>query len=284
MSDCLTPEDVEAAFLEACRAELRALKPGNVHVHAGGHKMSVADFEKSAVASAPGIAATGLSVGDRIFHSIKATREVVGCNTNLGIVLLAAPIAQAVLYESSGNLRARVSGVLEGLSIEDAQKAYDAIRLAEPGGLGDAKSHDVADVPEITLLEAMGAAEGRDRIAYQYSHGYADIVDIGLARLHTGLSRWGARDWAVAYAYFGFLSQIPDTLIVRKYGAEMAEEVRVEAAQIDASFDGCERPDDLFAELIDFDERLKLRGLNPGTSADLTVATIFWDEIAGRLT
>ena len=40
-------------FLAACRAELDALKPGNVHVHAGGHGMEVAQFEAAPPAAAP---------------------------------------------------------------------------------------------------------------------------------------------------------------------------------------------------------------------------------------
>ena len=51
------------AYLAACRTELRALKPGNVHDYAAGHGMSVADFEASAGASAPCLAVPGIGVG-----------------------------------------------------------------------------------------------------------------------------------------------------------------------------------------------------------------------------
>ncbi len=51
------------AYIAACLAELEALKPGNVHRHAAGHGMDVADFETSARVSAPAIARAGARVG-----------------------------------------------------------------------------------------------------------------------------------------------------------------------------------------------------------------------------
>ena len=57
--------DIAAAFLAACAAELAALKPGNVHVHAAGHGMTVEDFA-AAPAAAPAIAAAGAPVGERV--------------------------------------------------------------------------------------------------------------------------------------------------------------------------------------------------------------------------
>ena len=54
---------VAAAYIEACLAELDAPKPGNVHRFAPGHRMEVADFVRSAEASAAPIAAKGARVG-----------------------------------------------------------------------------------------------------------------------------------------------------------------------------------------------------------------------------
>ncbi len=88
----LAPATIAEAYLAACRAELAAIKPGNVHVHAAGHRMSVADFEASAALSAPPLTAPGARVGARIEAAVAATRAGVGQNTNLGIVLLCAPL------------------------------------------------------------------------------------------------------------------------------------------------------------------------------------------------
>ena len=41
---------------------------------------------------------TDLTVGERILSAVQATQEAVGLNTNLGIILLCAPMIQAVSY------------------------------------------------------------------------------------------------------------------------------------------------------------------------------------------
>ena len=91
----LTRAQIRAAYLAACQAELQALKPGNVHVFADGHGMSVADFEASAAASAGALTDPALPVGERILRAVRRSRRAAGCNTNLGILLLCAPLAAA---------------------------------------------------------------------------------------------------------------------------------------------------------------------------------------------
>ena len=81
---------IAAAFITACRDELEAPKPGNVHVFADGHRMSVADFMRSADAAAGPLTEIRARVGQRILGAIAATRAAVGTNTNLGIILLSA--------------------------------------------------------------------------------------------------------------------------------------------------------------------------------------------------
>src|SRR5262245_56603725 len=100
----LSEAQIGELFLAACRAELAALKPGNVHVHAGGHGMQVAQFEKSAEAAAPWVGAHDAKVGTRILRAVEASFAAAGCNTNLGIVLLCAPLAAAADMNLEGSL------------------------------------------------------------------------------------------------------------------------------------------------------------------------------------
>jgi triphosphoribosyl-dephospho-CoA synthase len=266
---------VAQAFHDACLAELEALKPGNVHRFSDGHRMSVADFERSARAAAPAMGRAGLPVGKRILRAVEATKKAAGQNTNLGIVLLAAPLASVALDPQSGNLRASVAKVLDSLTVEDARDAYRAIRLAEPGGLGEVPSHDIAKKPGITLLEAMRAAEERDRIAWNYANNFTDIFVLGLPWLRQARERWRSSPFAVTRVYLGFLAHVPDTLIERKFGSDAAASVLEEARPLEAGLLECSLPQDMAAPLMAFDAALKERGLNPGTSADLTVATLF---------
>ncbi|MGZ8416350.1 MAG: triphosphoribosyl-dephospho-CoA synthase [Methyloceanibacter sp.] len=274
------PETVSRGFLDACLAELDALKPGNVHRLAAGHNMTVEDFVASAEAAAPCMGEKKLAVGQRIGRAVEATRTAVGQNTNLGIVLLAAPLANAAFSRDAGDLQSRLHRVLNGLDVDDAREAYRAIRETKPGGLGDAPAHDVAAEPKVSLLEAMRAGEARDRIAWNYTHDYADIFTLGLRWLAQARERWAepclaSPSWAVTRVYLGFLAHLPDTLIERKFGTRIATEVRDEAGPIEAGLTECQSPEAMTAPLAAFDRALKERGLNPGTSADLTVATLF---------
>src|SRR6516225_5568568 len=112
-AEALTRGQVRSAYLAACRAELQALKPGNVHVFAAGHGMSIADFEASAVASAGALSDPALPVGERILRA-------VDCNTNLGLLLLAAPLAAAAQGGRGSDLRQRLRLVLGRLGRGDA--------------------------------------------------------------------------------------------------------------------------------------------------------------------
>jgi triphosphoribosyl-dephospho-CoA synthase len=265
---------IAAAFVAACRDELDAPKPGNVHVFADGHRMAVADFMRSADAAATPLTEPGARVGQRILGAVAATRATVGTNTNLGIILLCAPLAAAAEIATT-NLRAAAADVLENLDIADANLAFQAIALASPGGLGHAERHDVRAPATVTLRHAMAEAAERDRIAHQFSTGFEDIFDRGLNRLDAAVRRWHDPKWATLAVYLGFLAAFPDSHIARKYGIAAAEDVRRGAAKFEHRLDAAEEPDALLGDLLAWDRELKASGLNPGTTADLTVATLF---------
>lgn len=263
-----------ASFKAACLAELEAIKPGNVHLFADGHGMTLEDFVRSADAAAGAIAGPGISVGERIFCSVEASLRAVGCNTNLGIVLLCAPMIHAMLAVPEGQLRDRLRQVLQSLSVADAVLTCRAIVQASPAGLGQSDRYDVRATPEVTLLEIMREGGQRDRIAFQYGNDYADVFDFGLPRYRELLARWERPAWAVTGVYLGFLARWPDTHVARKFGADVAEAVRREAEMQERAFLGMDNPRQYQRPLLDFDASLKRRGINPGTGADLTVATL----------
>ena len=270
---------VQRAFIDACLLDVLALKPGNVGAHGAGHGMQALDFLRSARAAAPAIAAEKASVGERIHAAIAATRAAAGVNTNLGIVLLAAPLAQAAIQVQSKltkpALQASLAQVLAGLTVADAQLAFEAIRQANPGGLGEAARHDVRAPAQVSLLEAMREAANRDSIARQYVSGYVDVLDTGLERLAAARANGRDRRWAATEVFLDFLCRYPDSHVARKFGPTEAEALRREAC---AQAEAARRSGDTRAmrgQLQAWDAALKARALNPGTSADLTVATLF---------
>lgn len=274
MMQSIAAADLARAFVTACRLDVEAFKPGNVSLASPGHGMQAQDFLDSAAAGAGPMSEPGYGVGERIYRCVAATRLAVGCNTNLGIILLCAPLAQAVLLPLTGRLQARIGEVLRRLDRTDADYAYRAICLAAPGGLGTSETHDVHEVPKVTLLAAMQAAEDRDRIAWQYGHGYADIFTIGVPGIRDAMARGNPEAWAAARIFMEFLSRYPDTHIARKWGLEAALRVQQDAALLNEKFRACQNPAAFLPELQAFDQTLKSAGMNPGTCADLTVASL----------
>ena len=270
----LVPVRISALVEDVCELDVRAFKPGNVSFASPGHGMAAAHFVQSARAIAEPLTRDGATVGERILDSVTATRAAVQCNTNLGIILLLAPLVQAALRPAPvTGLRARIEPILNGLSIDDAERAFAAIRLAAPGGLGESAQHDVNGLVSVGLGTAMQHAAGHDRIAFQYATGYENIFDFGVPLAELALRRHDGEHWAAVDVFLGLLEQWPDTHIFRKHGLNVANAVCLEARRIRTMFLATS-PEAAMPLLLEFDASLKNRGINPGTSADLTV-TVF---------
>jgi triphosphoribosyl-dephospho-CoA synthase len=261
-------------------------------IFADGHGMLVKDFMRSADASMGAISKPEIGVGERILGAVEQTWQAVACNTNLGIVLLAAPLIQTSLIwmsltetsliqkscEHGALSEAKLGQVLQSLSVEDAKYAFKAIQLASPAGLGKADEHDVHHVPDDTLLAAMRAAAGRDLIAQQYANGFADVF-AGVQVYVEHLAKWERPVWAVTAVYLSFLAKFEDSHIARKYGQDVVKSIQKQAQQHYAELTSLENPKLYQASLLSWDAELKKQGINPGTSADLTVATILANSL-----
>ncbi|MEQ1670127.1 MAG: triphosphoribosyl-dephospho-CoA synthase [Hyphomicrobium sp.] len=279
-----TREDIAQAFVAACHAELQALKPGNVHIHAPGHGMDISHFEKAAAAAAPFIADPSLSVGKRILQATEASFGATGLNTNLGIVLLCAPLAKAAAEtDASTGLRRRLAVILGTLTKDDADDAFAAIRIANPAGLGKVDNGDVtaSAAPRMTLIEAMQLARDRDRIANAYVTAFEDIFDFALPVLDQARTSAAREDLAVSTLHMALLAEFPDSHIARKYGPAKALEVRDAARELASAWSPAVTQKS-FNTLKEFDLSLKSRGLNPGTTADFVVATLFTSLMSRR--
>jgi triphosphoribosyl-dephospho-CoA synthase len=255
--------------------EVNSLKPGNVSPYSEGHDMTVADFIKSAELCTPILCDSSLSVGERILESVKITISEVGCNTNLGMLLLFAPLIRAAEL-GVGQLQSNLGRAL--LELDDGDRAYifTAISHASPGGLGESEKYDVNQKLQdnITLQMAMTEAKDRDLIAKQYVTGFEDIFSIGSSCIEGFALRWNSVQWAAVACYMGFMAEFPDSHIRRKYGHEVAEQIKINAAPIAKAFRNKDSPEEATEMLMKFDKALKQKGVNPGTSADLTAASL----------
>ena len=270
---------VAAAYIEACLAELDAPKPGNVHRFAPGHAWSLMDFVRSAEASAAAIAARGARVG-------VARPQRRRCDPGGGRPEHQSrhhPFVRAA-RGGDGSCACRaapaLADVLDNLDRADAADVFSAIAAANPGGLGRATRHDVNAPATATLREAMAEAAERDRIARQYVTAYEDIFSLGLPALATARRRQSDPRWSTLAVYLTFLAEMPDTHISRKFDAATAEAIRREAAVWRDAFAAAPDPAGMTEGLLGWDAALKSRGINPGTSADLTVATLFASSLS----
>ncbi len=280
-----SPEDIAAAGQLACLLEVSAPKPGNVSPNLHFHDTRYEDFLASAVAIGPALGAAGARpLGITIRAAMEATGRWARSNTNLGIVLLLAPLARAAARKGA-DLRARLARVLDETTMADANDVYAAIRRARPGGLGHAETEDVAAPPSVTLREAMRLAAERDAVAREYVTDFAMTFEIGVPALRS--ARGDGLPWtdATVETYLRLLGVQADTHIARKLGWVAAEAVSERARQVQAvggvrSAAGLEALADLDAELRD-----ATNSRNPGTTADLTCAALFvviLDDIAER--
>jgi len=274
------------AYCQACEIELQAFKPGNVSVYSDGHDMTVEDFRISLDVSSEPITNPAYSVGEKIYYAVKATRDAVGCNTNLGILLLSAPLLQAMQMRREGqSLRQSLQKVLVSTTIEDADWVFRAITLASPGGLGDSEQADVAEKPSVTLLEAMEIAQNKDRIAYQFTSCYKDIFEFTILMYNSTLAKFGNFNWAALSVYAALLSQYPDSHIERKFGSQYSGWVSVKMQEVQQALAHTNEPESLLPLLHKVDQEFKAKGINPGTSADITVATVlvlFLEQLVNR--
>ncbi len=276
--------DLAQAYLEACRLDVEAFKPGNVSIYSQGHGMTVEDFLVSAQASVEPLTDPSLSLGERIYYAVEATKDRVGCNTNLGIVLLTAPLMAAVQCLGEGEVRTRLHRILQTTTVQDAEWVYRAIRLANPGGLGHAEAEDVNKKPTVTLLKAMELAKQWDRIAYNYTSDYKDVFQLAIPGYHIGVYQWADERWAAVYVFVRLLREIPDSHVERKFGKRYASMISAKCAHLEDLLQRAVNPERVLPQLKEADAAFKAAGINPGTTADLTVATVLAVRLEQLLT
>lgn len=272
------------AGFQACLWEVTARKVGNVHRNADFRDTTYLDFITSASVMKPllcltnreemhgGCTPLAIAMGSAITENAMIVKK----NTNLGIILLLFPLAAAWgQLDHEARRKNLLNRLLGQLTVEDASYIYCAIRLANPGGLGGASKQDVREEPTVTLLEAMRLAADRDMVARQYANGFADVFDFGVPAFTEALAKFGCVEVAIIDSQLRWLATYPDSLIARKNGIAVAEDVQKRAAEV-LQRGGIATPEGRAAGIA-LDQHLRSDGnkLNPGTTADLITACLF---------
>ena len=282
------PWTITSAVPFACILEASAPKAGNVHPARSFADMQYAHFVGSAMAIAPvfqqHVSQQVASVGQLVLDAVQATRATVGCNTNLGTLLLFAPLVSG--YQKATNRsgippsrqawRNTTQEALNDLDRSDSELVYQAIRHAKPGGIGKQTTRDIQDDAPESLVSAMAQVAQVDAVARQYCNGFSDIFDRLLPWFDQALEQSSTSDEAICRLQIRQLAFEPDGLIVRKVGEAVACKAQ-ELARDVCKEEESDVPIILRASYLKLDHFLRADSnrRNPGTSADLIAATIF---------
>jgi triphosphoribosyl-dephospho-CoA synthase len=284
--------DVVAAAQLACLLEATASKPGNVSPGRPFADLRYEDFLASAAAiGVPLAGAADRPLGATVRLAVEATLQWTRTNSNLGIVLLLAPLVRAALECVSAadgveaieapDLRAALGRVLDETTVRDAADVYHAIRLASPGGLGQVEAQDVAGEPTLPLLDVMRLADARDGVAREYATIFAATFEHGAPALTR--ARQDGLSWndAVVETYLTLLASRPDTHIIRRAGLALAADVTRRAAL--ALEAGGVRTALGRRTIEDMDRAMRdpAHQASPGTTADLVAACVFVVLVGG---
>lgn len=311
MPNCSKARHIAKCLETAILFEVSANKPGNVNFVVGFEGTRVEHFLASAVAAAPSFEQAARR-GIEIMNEKLAINEVgigqlikdcvadiaawqTGGNTLLGTVMLFIPIAMAAGMTSIGNnvfdlttLRRNIKLAVESTTAEDAVHVYEAIDIAKPSGLNGAPDLDVkaADSKtrlikeDVSLFEVFKIAASYDDICFEWINNYPITFDIAYPYLMDQL-KTEALNTAIIHTFLKVLAERPDTFISRKIGKAKAQEVSKEAARVLEL--GGVRTMQGKESIIEFDKKLRDSGndYNPGTTADITAATLALCTLSG---
>ncbi len=274
-------------------------KPGNVHRNRNYDDMVFEDFiisgvvigntmEEAALHSKSIENLSDANLGKYIFDAVSETDRWIANNTNLGIMMMCVPIAAAAsISDDFSQIQENVGRLMDATTVEDAVNLYDAISLADAGGMGDQEEFDVMSekakdelrANNQTMYDVLKISAGWDRLALELTSKMPVSFGIGyptFSKFIDNCDDVDAINKATVLTFMTLLSEIPDTLISRKYGDEVAEEVSKKAKELLEFKDS----DDFVDRLLEFDDYLYENKYNPGTTADLTAASIFISYLA----
>lgn len=270
-------------------------KPGNVHRTRDFEDMSFEDFLISGIvigdlmreAAERGLECKDqpdlcdeIGLGGLIKAAVLETNNWIENNTNLGIIMLLTPLSAAAgMSDNFRQLQDNLDKIMRSTTPMDAYNLYDAINIAEAGGMGEVDELDVTSEKtkmelidqEINMFQVLDLSSEWDMLAFELTHHMPVTFEVGYPLFREIKNSYGINK-ATIQTFLTILSEFPDTLISRKYGDDVATSVSSHARNI--LIDDKILNDDNYSLLMDFDEKLVLDGLNPGTTADLTASSI----------
>jgi triphosphoribosyl-dephospho-CoA synthase len=265
---------IKKSYINSCQLDIECIKPGNVNQTSGHPDTSSDDFIKSFMTTAEIISSNDSTLGEKIENSVLMTKRAVNKNTNLGIILLCSLFVQSLSLKKNLTLYEAIKFVVIEATSEDVSKLCNAIKLAQPGGLGSHSDYDVTSNPDIALLDIMKISSEYDMIAKQYALFFEDIFRFVIPALDNAFRKINDKKLAISYTFLKILEKYPDSHICRKYGNKIAKKTSNEASDLIKILDGDTRHESWGKKLMSLDNHFKMTRVNPGTSADLLVVSM----------
>ena len=261
-------------------------KPGNVHRTRDFEDMEFEDFIISGIVIGDTIREATRDVdvnnpqlGKYILQAVSETDRWIKNNTNLGIVMMLTPIAVACRISNSfDEIRDNIKLIMSNTSVDDACDLYDAINIADAGGMGDQDEYDVSSdnaKQELkdnnqTMFDVLKISAPWDMLAREMTSDMPAVFEIGYPAYYE-FRKEKSKNESCVLTFLTILSQVPDTLISRKYGSDEALKISMMTRDLLNLKDSS----DFQEKLKEFDDYLFKNKYNPGTTADLTAASIF---------
>jgi len=312
-ASCEKAKHISKCLELAVLLEASANKPGNVNRTAGFENTRYEHFLASAVAARPYFewaAGRGVEVsrGEILVSDVRLGRIIKDCvmdinswqrggNTLLGTVILLSPIAVAVGMTPTEEehileipeLRENLKFVVESTTPEDAVDVYEAIKIANPSGLGKAPELDINDPnsinmirkEKISLYDTFIIASEYDTVCSEWVKNYPITFDVAYPCLIEQIRKTVDLNMAIIHTFLKILAEYPDTFVARKTGIERAREVSAMAKEV-LKLGGLEtsRGKESIRE-FDLELRKSSNLLNPGTTADIIAAALALSILGG---
>ncbi|MEM2214772.1 MAG: triphosphoribosyl-dephospho-CoA synthase [Candidatus Nezhaarchaeales archaeon] len=251
---------------------------------------------------------SSINIGKLIEKAVKHQLKVHSAgNTHLGVIMLFIPIASSIPMWIAGSrdisdLGVATLEVLKTTTLADAVALMRGIKLAKPSGLGRPPKGLPDALKEkqridMTLYEILESSSRWDGVAGELVSGLRTSLKVGLPSLIKTYEKTKDLNIAIVHCFLSILSHKPDTFIARNVGLAKAPNASIDKA-VELGMQEARRISERAREALeagglttiegrkvikDLDEELEAKGpaYNPGTTADLTAASIFLALLSG---
>lgn len=213
-----------------------------------------------------------------------------GGNVHLGIIMLFTPIAAAAgaVMEKGlvdlNDLRLAIRKIVQSATPKDSQNIYRAINsVMSSENLGESDELDVKDSSaqekiledKVSPLEVFDKCKDRDSICSEWVTGFNITFTEGYPYLRKRLDADVSINNSTLDCFLKILSDHPDSLIQRKRGLEEAKRISKRANRILQAGGASSKKGLKMIHELDEELSKENGSLNPGTTADLTAASVF---------